>query len=246
MKVSRIKGMKINNIKRDDLMLEIQQDILDEKIGQYISITNTEAMYFGMKNKNHYDYINNARFSLCDGVGIKIAAKFHRLQVNRYNGPELFLDIMDDGQKNNWTHFLFGAEQKVNDRLKNILEYSYPSVKILGNYSPPFRKLTKNELNEIIDNINSLKPHFLWVSLGLPKQEKWIRENIKNLNVNYCVGVGAAFDFHTNNVKRAPKILRTIGMEWFYRTLFETRLIKRQVRGFKFMLKAIADNKKSF
>jgi len=122
----------------------------------------------------------------------------------------------------------------------------YPKVKILGSYSPPFRELSIEEEFKMINDINIKKPNFLWVSLGLPKQEKWILKYHNKIDTTFMLGVGAVFDFHTDNVKRAPKFFQNIGFEWFYRTLFEKRLVVRQLRGFNFLFKAIFNNKSNF
>ena len=66
------------------------------------------------------------------------------------------------------------------------------------------------------------------------------------LNMNFMTHIGAAFDFHTNNVKRAPLFFQKIGLEWLYRTYFERRLIFRLLRGFKIMFKIMFNNKSQF
>lgn len=246
-KLDYIAGMPIHSIERDTLIDELKIIISkNDNKSQYISITNTEAMFFGSMSKTHFDYINNAKFSLCDGIGIKIAAKFHGIKIRRYNGPDVMLDIIYAGQQYGWSHYFLGGKQGVGEQLKLIFTKKYPGAKILGTYSPPFRELTKKEELEMIKSINSCSPDFLWVSLGLPKQENWIMKYKDQLNAKFCVGVGAAFDFHTGNTKRAPKFYRKLGLEWLYRTAFESRLFIRQLRGFNFLFKTIFNNKSNF
>ena len=125
------------------------------------------------------------------------------------------------------------------------MELKYPKVKIIG-----FNGLTfsKNPVinKKTINKINKIKPNFIWLSLGLPKGERFIIRYKNILKSNFITHIGAAFDFHTNNIKRAPLVFQKIGLEWLYRTFFERRLIFRQKRGFKFMLKAIFNNNDSF
>jgi len=238
-----LRGMKIDNINKALLFDELEKQI-KKKSTNYISITNTEAMFIGSKDKKHFSYINNSYLSLCDGTGLVIAGKFNGLKIFKYHGPDFFEDILNVGQEFGWTHYFLGGKLGVAEKLINNFIKKFPNVKIIGNYSPPFRKLTQEEETAMIDNINKLKPNFVWVSLGLPKQERWISKYINHLNTNFMVGVGAAFDFHTDSVKRAPIFYQKIGMEWLYRTIFERRLVKRQIRGFRFMFGAIL-NKKS-
>tara|TARA_B100001057_G_C22871531_1_gene959203 strand:- start:6981 stop:7721 length:741 start_codon:yes stop_codon:yes gene_type:complete len=207
--------------------------------GLYISITNSEAMFFGIKNKFHFEFINKSFISLIDGKGVQIAAKFNSLNLNRYHGPDFFYDIMKISESNNFSHYFLGNTNKVLNDLVLKAKSEFPKINIVGKHSPPFRQLSENENNQIIEMINKVKPNFLWVSLGLPKQENWIQKNCSKLDVNFITGVGAAFDFYTNNVKRAPKIFQKFGFEWLYRTFFERRLIVRQIRGFRFLVFSI-------
>lgn len=153
-----------------------------------------------------------------------------------------FEDILNFGQEYGWTHYFLGGEDGIALKLTNHFGNKFPRVKITGTFSPPFRNLTKEEEYRMISEINQLKPNFIWVSLGLPKQEKWISKYKNELDVNFLVGVGAAFNFHLGNVKRAPVFFQKIGLEWLYRTFFERRLVIRQIRGFKFMFKSILNN----
>ena len=238
----KLKGMKLNDIKSNDLFELLNNKIIDNN-RNYISITNTEAMYIGLKNKNHFKFINNSFLSLCDGTGLLIAAKFNGLKIKKYHGPNFFEDVIKEGQKYGWTHYFLGGKEGVGNKLKSKFQNQYPNSKIVGVYSPPFRQLTNIEEKKMIKNINMIKPNFIWVSLGLPKQENWIAKYLPEIDVNFACGVGAAFDFHSDSVKRAPIFFQKIGMEWLYRTFFEKRLIVRQIRGFKFLLKAIINNK---
>lgn len=246
-KLDYIAGMSIHSIERVTLIKELKSLVSSKsKKAQYMSITNTEAMYLGSKNKSHFDYINNARFSFCDGMGIKIAAKFHGINIKRYHGPDMMLDIINAGQQYGWSHYFLGGKEGVGEQLKLIFNKKYPEAKIVETYSPPFRELTKEEELKMIASINAYSPDFLWVSLGLPKQENWIMKYKDQLDVKFCIGVGAAFDFHTDNIKRAPKFYQIFGLEWLYRTAFESRLYVRQLRGFKFMIGAMLSNKARF
>ena len=68
----------------------------------------------------------------------------------------------------------------------------------------------------------------LFVALGMPKQEKWINENLKKMpSVRLAMGVGGAFDFMAGQVPRAPKFLRAIGLEWLWRFFCQPWRIKR-------------------
>jgi len=100
-------------------------------------------------------------------------------------------------------------------------------VNIVGWHSPPFRPLSLEEDEQLVALINEHQPDFLWVGLGAPKQEKWIAAHLAKVNAPVQVGVGAAFDFHSGHVRRAPVWMQKSGLEWLYRMLQDRRLIKR-------------------
>jgi N-acetylglucosaminyldiphosphoundecaprenol N-acetyl-beta-D-mannosaminyltransferase len=107
------------------------------------------------------------------------------------------------------------------------MQQAYPGVEIVGWHSPPFRTLTAEEDKQQVDIINAANPDFLWVGLGAPKQEKWIAAHLDRIHVPVQLGVGAAFNFHSGHIKRAPQWMQSYGLEWLYRVMNETRLIKR-------------------
>ena len=88
--------------------------------------------------------------------------------------------------------------------------------------------MTNEEINKLVNRINSLKINFLWIGISTPKQEKLAYKLSKILNVDYIVTVGAAFDYHIDKIKPAPKIVQNIGFEWLFRLIMEPkRLWKR-------------------
>ncbi len=94
-------------------------------------------------------------------------------------------------------------------------------------YSPPFRELTKEEKEDIVQRINNINPDFVFVALGCPKQEKWMAEH-KN-KVNSCmIGFGGALEVYAGVKDRAPKWMQDYSLEWLYRFIQDPkRLWKR-------------------
>ena len=97
----------------------------------------------------------------------------------------------------------------------------------------------KEREKEIIAEINELKPDLLLVGIGFPKQEKWIYDHIKELNVKLAIGVGGSFDVMSGNVKRAPQFFIDHGLEWFYRLITQPSRFVRMLQLPLFMLVVI-------
>jgi N-acetylglucosaminyldiphosphoundecaprenol N-acetyl-beta-D-mannosaminyltransferase len=94
---------------------------------------------------------------------------------------------------------------------------------VAGVFSPPFRSLSLQEDQEIVDMINATQPDVVWVGLSTPKQERWMREHVGRVNASVLIGIGAAFDFHAGLKPQAPKWMQRTGLEWFFRMITEPR-----------------------
>lgn len=186
-------------------------------------------------------YVQEADFSLCDGVGVIAAGYFWGLNIKRYNGPILLLDCSRYGQSRGWRHFFYGGKEGVANLMAERLREQFPQLNVVGTYCPPFRELTPEEDEEIVEMINATKPDIVWVGLGLLKQEAWIAAHLNRVNAPWMVGVGAAFDYHSGAVPWAPAWIRTLGMEWLFRLVIQPKLrAKRYWWSLVFVLEAAA------
>ena len=88
----------------------------------------------------------------------------------------------------------------------------------------------EKEEKKILEDIKKHSPSILLVGLGAPKQEKWIAEHMRQTGAKLCIGVGGCFDVMSGNVKRAPKVFRRLGLEWFYRLITQPKRWRRMLR----------------
>ncbi len=221
---------------------------MQEKIGQgqkgYISITNTESVYHATRIGAHQQYINQADFSCCDGVGLVLIGRMLGYQIPRLHGPDLMQACCEFGLKHQWRHFFYGGSQGVPELVSRNLTKKFPGLITAGCYSPPFRPIAAPEEEGVLDRINASKPDVLWVGLGLLKQERWIEGHFERIKAPWMIAVGAAFDFHAGTVKRAPEFYRNIGLEWLYRLAFEPRMLVRNLYSLKLLISAFKESRK--
>jgi N-acetylglucosaminyldiphosphoundecaprenol N-acetyl-beta-D-mannosaminyltransferase len=119
--------------------------------------------------------------------------------------------------------FFLGGRDEVAEKAVTQLSTRYPSLKVVGHFSPPFAPLHQMPHDEIRKRIQAAKPDLLFVSFGCPKAEKWMAMHYKSLGVPVLIGVGATIDFLAGNLKRAPGWMQRGGIEWVYRLLQEPR-----------------------
>ena len=177
--------------------------------------------------------INESFLTIPDGYSIIYAAKFLRTPLKeRIAGPDLMQKFIEISAKKGYKIYFLGAKDGIAQKMAEVFLNKYPDLKISGIYSPCFGEFSERENRKMIDMVNKSKTHVLWVSFGCPKQEKWILYNKNKLHIPITVGIGAAFDFHSGNIKRAPLFMQNLGLEWFYRFLQEpVRLWKRYFLG---------------
>jgi N-acetylglucosaminyldiphosphoundecaprenol N-acetyl-beta-D-mannosaminyltransferase len=165
-----------------------------------------------------------------DGIGIYWASKFlyGKLDLKeRVNGTDLYYKILDLAQKSNYKIFFFGGSDKAASLLYQNLKMIYPNL-IIGGIIPKGESFDE----QILGKMNQTNSDMLFLGLGTPYQEKWIASFGKKTNIPIQIAVGSGIDFLSGTYKRAPKVMRNIGLEWLYRLFLEPkRLWKRYLLG---------------
>lgn len=207
---------KINITTMDEAVSWIDEH-LAELSGKYVCISNVHTTVTAYRDEKYRAVQNGSALSLPDGKPLSIVQR-HRGYENagRVPGPDLMPEIFALSEKKGYRHYFYGSKQSTLDALKGRLLEKYPKLNIVGMYSPPFRPLTEEEDQEAVERINAVKPDFIWVGLGAPKQEIWMAEHENRVH-GVMLGVGAGFDFHAGTIKRAPKWMQELCMEWLYR-----------------------------
>lgn len=213
--------------------------------GQYLCFSNVHTTVMGYEDPAYRRVLNGAAYVFPDGS--PIASKMRRVNTlaQRVPGPDfmgrMFRATMDGSVR----HFFYGSTQETLDLLRENLERNYPGLVIAGMYSPPFRALTPEEDAAVVRMINESGADIVWVGLGAPKQEQWMAAHRGQIH-GVMAGVGAGFNFHAGNIRRAPYWVQKIGMEWLYR-LFQDpkRLWSRYlVTNTKFVWYSLTDRAK--
>ena len=216
LKYHSILGTKINVTDMDKTVRYIDAH-LEELKGHYICVSNVHTTVTAYRDPQYRAVQNGAAMNIPDGKPLSIVQQLSgEREAGRVPGPDLMPELFRLSEEKGYRHYFYGSTQETLDALREKLSRKYPKMKIAGMYSPPFRPMTEEEDREAVERINAAKPDFIWVGLGAPKQEKWMAEHEGRLS-GVMLGVGAGFDFHAGTVKRAPKWMQEICMEWLYR-----------------------------
>lgn len=136
----------------------------------------------------------------------------------RVAGSDLFWEIARVSGEANLRVFFLGGIEGAAAQAARMVEKRYPGARIAGTYCPPHATFhTPEEQARIKRIVRQAAPDILLVAFGAPKQEKWIAMNKDALGVPVSIGVGGSFEMAAGMLKRAPRWVQSIGLEWFYR-----------------------------
>lgn len=205
---------------------------------RYVCICNVHSVITAREDPEFHDVIQQADLATPDGAPVAwLMRRLGQRGQMRINGPDLMLRYCAQAAQRGERIFLYGNTPQTLDQLQQRLHQTFPGLKIAGSYSPPFRALTPEEDAEIVQRINDSGAGTVWVSLGCPKQERWMAAHRGRIQA-VMVGVGAAFDYHAGTLQRAPLWMQQHGLEWLHRLWSEPRRLGRRylVTNTKFLV----------
>lgn len=225
LKSVNILGIPIYCESRDRLLQNIMNILSSQNCNnRYICAIDVHCIIESHEDINYRRILSNSYINYADGKPLKIFGNLlGNKEMEQIKGPEILPLICDLTKTSNISHFFYGGKEGVADQLADNFKKAYKGLKVAGTFCPPFRNLTNEEKNDIALKINNSGADIVWVGISAPKQEKWAADFQKRLNVKLIFTVGAAFDFHTGNIKFAPKWMCTVGLEWLHRLISEPK-----------------------
>lgn len=211
-----------------DWLLKFTDQYIHDLSGDYMCVSNVHTTVTAYEIPEYKIVQNGGIMAIPDGGPLSaIGRKRGFKEMERTTGPSYMEEILKISVQKGYRHFFYGSTDETLKKLYAVLMDTYSGIQITDMYSPPFRPMTEEEDNAIIERINQTDSDFLWVGLGAPKQEKWMAAHQGKVK-GFMVGVGAAFDYLANNIERAPEWMQKNNMEWFYRFMQEPKRLFRR------------------
>jgi N-acetylglucosaminyldiphosphoundecaprenol N-acetyl-beta-D-mannosaminyltransferase len=194
-----------------------------------VSATGAHGIVTAQRDAEFKRILANFYCNLSDGMpGVWIGKLKGAIKMKRCTGSQFFETFLKESSEEPIKHFFCGGKEGVAKELKKVAEEKFNNHKVVGTFFPPFREISNEEIKELGQLITKTDANVIWIGLSSPKQEKFAYRLRKYTNANYIVTVGAAFDFHTNRLKKAPLWIQNSGFEWLFRLVIEPRrLFKR-------------------
>lgn len=217
---------------------QIIKDTINNKQKGYVCVVDGNVLTTANKNEEYKDIINGSLANTCDGSSIAmLAGLIHKKVFKTYTGPDLFANYICQDYKQ---YFLGNTEEKLASLKRKFESLNY-NIDLYKFQDLPFKDVDDFDYKKIAEDINAFSPDIIWVSLGAPKQEWFISKLIPYVNHGLLFAIGAAFNLflNDNNMKRAPKIVRKLNMEWVYRIFQEPKRVGKRALNYFILLPVI-------
>lgn len=225
---SRLLNINIDLFDDEEEVLALLSKDIDSGRSIELFFLNAHCFNLAQKDREYFDILNSCDYLLNDGIGIKIASKIEKLVLKKnLNGTDFIPEIAEMAAKKGYKIFLLGAKDGIAEEAAVKLKEKFEGLQIAGVHSGYGLD------DSVLEMINNSKADILIAGMGVPMQEKWIRENKSKLgSVKLFVGGGAILDFLSQRIRRAPLLMRKIGLEWVFRLCLEPgRLWRRYLVG---------------
>ncbi|MEO0455874.1 MAG: WecB/TagA/CpsF family glycosyltransferase [Cyanobacteria bacterium P01_A01_bin.114] len=203
--------------------IEVMLDWAKQRLSKVVCVANVHML---MEAHWHHDLksvLETADIVTPDGMPLVWMMRLLGARAqDRVAGLDIFHAVCHKAALEGVSIYLVGSTSEVLNTMKAKLQDDFPSLKVAGLAPLPFRPLTEAEDEELVNAINESGAGIAMVSLGCPKQERWMGDHRGPLNA-VMIGLGGAFPVYAGLNKRAPKWIRDAGLEWLYRLAQEPR-----------------------
>lgn len=234
-----ILGVGFDNVTMEQAVAEGVR-LLHTEGAHYAVTPNPEIVEICRADPEAMEAVNGADLVLADGIGVIYGAKIQGTPLkNRVPGIAFAQKLMERMAREGDTLFLLGAKPGVAEEAARRLEKTYPGLRIVGTNDGYFQ-----EDEPVVEKIRASGAAVVFVCLGAPKQEKWMRKNGEATGAHLLIGMGGCLDVFSGRVQRAPEIFQKLGLEWLYRVAKEPSRIGRVAKLPLFLVHAAGEKRK--
>lgn len=235
---SSVFGVQLDRLdSREQLLRELGR-MLDEERPHRIFTPNPEILLLARHDRAFASVLNTADLALPDGTGVALVQSVRlRRRVRRWPGVQIGADLLRMSATRDEAVVLLGGREGAARRAVSRWRSTLPRLRVetVGSevaFGEDGRAGDPAAEAELVERIRRLSPRVVLVGLGAPKQERWIAEHAGLLpSVRVVMGVGGAFDMWGGTLRRAPRWMHAVGMEWLWRLALEPARLPRIARA---------------
>jgi N-acetylglucosaminyldiphosphoundecaprenol N-acetyl-beta-D-mannosaminyltransferase len=218
-------GIPINNLTMEEAVARIMEKCRAVEPSQ-VCFVNADCANIACNDQEYSTILKTCGLVFADGIGVRLAGKILNRNIKQnVNGTDMLAPLCRAMEKNRLGLFLLGGKPGVAADVAHWMEKTFPGLSVRGHRNGYF---TASELPGILETIRDSGAAVLLVAFGVPKQESWIRDHLRETGAKVAIGVGGLLDFYSGRIPRAPEWMRELGMEWLYRFWQEPRRMWRR------------------
>jgi N-acetylglucosaminyldiphosphoundecaprenol N-acetyl-beta-D-mannosaminyltransferase len=235
MKQNKILGITITSESRTSILEKIIKYIGQPREFFHIVSLNPENLVVATENESFKKVVETAQIKIVDGIGIVLAGRLFNLNLERLTGVDLMESLINLASNMRLRVLMIGGKENLALRLVECYSDQFPKAMFKGIQGIENIKSPKfDEEMKIFSIVAVYKPQLVFVAFGSPDQELWIARHKKEFAGCVVMGVGGAFDYLSNNIKRAPIFIQKLGLEWLFRLFRQPWRWRRQLRLLRF------------
>jgi len=217
--------MEIHPLDARELTRRLILDVLSQKKTRHVITANAQFYNLAERRADFRECLARAEYVCADGISVVLACKWLGKQdVSRVPGVDMVDHLCAGAAASGLSTYFLGGQPGSAEKTSEVLAQRHPGLQVAGIGCPP-RGFERDPemLQAVLDDIRQVSPSIIFVALGAPKQELFINEHIRPLEVPVAMGVGGSFEMIAGRVKRAPRWMQRTGLEWVYRWIQEPR-----------------------
>jgi N-acetylglucosaminyldiphosphoundecaprenol N-acetyl-beta-D-mannosaminyltransferase len=221
-------GVKVSAVDLERAVQLADRSIAAGRQG-YVCVTGVHGVMEAQSDSEFRSILNHAAINAPDGMPMTWVGRLQGFSgMDRVFGPDFMTAMCRLAVERGYRNFFYGGKPGVAQLLGETLQRRFPGLQVVGTYTPPFGPLTLDEEQNVCDLVRKSKPHILWVGLSTPKQEHFMARYAGRLQTPLLVGVGAAFDYHTGQIRDCSEWVKRAGLQWLHRLMQDPKRLWRR------------------
>ena len=195
--------VSFSRINGANLVPSLERFFADRPANNYVCVSNVHTTVECRHDLRLRQIQNGSYLTIADGQPVVYYGRIAGVDgIERIMGPDIMSAVFAAPECRGRRHFFLGGMPETLERMKRNLRDRFPDLIVAGTLSPPFRKLSADEEENLLQDVNAAKPDYLWICFGAPKQEYWMEANHRHFPESLLIGIGAGFAYHAGELKR--------------------------------------------
>lgn len=221
-----ILGVRVDDVTHAEALARCVTLVEDPR-PRYVVTPNPEFVMVAQRDPDFRRILNASDLSVPDGGGLLLAARLWGTPLReQVRGTDLCYLLADEAVRRGWRPFLLGAAPGVAEEAAHRLMQLYPGLQIAGTFAGRAGPEGDAETRAAVQRAG--RCDIVFVAYGVGRQERWIDRNLATLDVGLAIGVGGVLDFMSGRVRRAPHVIRRLGVDWLFRLAIQPSRFRRQ------------------